>query len=300
MLLQWTFTQKPIVTLDVTAESFKLMAKIFISYRRDDSRASVGRLYDILVRYFEKNEIFMDVYTIQSGEDFVTAIEREVSSCDTLIAVIGPRWLDIQDEQGVRRITKPSDYVRLEIAAALKRPIHVIPALVERASMPSKNDLPDDLASLTRCNAIELSHERFAYDVGRLVQSVGGAYGKIGIHLGETYHSMVKTRVLDHNITFEIQVDLKKVGQIKGPSLNFSGGEPPEQGWKPLLLRVEAGVHNLSVIYRRSEFEMGTRSKEVSFQLKGGQILEFMIERETSSIGHAKIIIKPYKSIVNL
>jgi len=104
---------------------FNSMAKIFVSYRRDDSRASVGRLYDTLVKYFDKNEIFMDVYTIQSGEDFVTAIERAVSSCDTLIAVIGPRWLEIRDEQGIRRLTKPSDYVRLEIAAALKRSIHV-------------------------------------------------------------------------------------------------------------------------------------------------------------------------------
>lgn len=275
------------------------MAKIFISYRRDDSRASVGRLYDSLVKYFDKNEIFMDVYTIQSGEDFVTAIERAVSSCETLIAVIGPRWLEIRDEQGIRRLTKPSDYVRLEIVAALKRSIHVIPALVERASMPSKHDLSYDLAALTRCNAIELSHERYAYDVDRLVQSIGGAYGKIGIHLGDTYHSMVKTRVLNHNIIFEIQIDRKKVGQIKGPSLNFGGGEPSEQAWKPLLLRVEAGVHNLSVIYRRSEIEMGTKSNEVSFQLKGGQIIEFMIERETSSIGHTKIIIKPYKSLVN-
>ena len=276
------------------------MATIFVSYRRDDSKGSVGRLYDCLVKYFDRKEILIDAYTIRPGENFATAIEKSVSSCNALIAVIGPHWLNIEDEQGKRRLTKPRDYVRLEIAAALKNNIRIIPALVEGACMPGENDLPDDLVALGMCDVIELSHESFAYDVDRLVQSIGGAYGKVDVHLGTTYQSLVRTRMMNPINIFEVQIDQKKVGEIKGPELSFGKGQSPDKPWKSLLLRVEAGVHELSVVYRRSEFDTGTKSNEVSFQLKGGQTIQFMVEREASSVGHAKIIVKPKKSFVEL
>ena len=99
---------------------------------------------------------------------------------------------------------------------------------------------------------------------------------------------------------FDVQIDREKVGQIKGPELSFGKGHVPDKPWKSILLQVEAGVHMLSVVYRRSELDIGTRSNEVTFQLKGGQTIQFLIERETSSTGHAKIIIKPHKPILEL
>jgi len=59
-------------------------------------------------------------------------------------------------------------FVRLEIATALKRNIRVIPVLVDDASMPRASDLPDDLRSLVRRNAVEVSHTRFNADSERL------------------------------------------------------------------------------------------------------------------------------------
>jgi hypothetical protein len=47
-----------------------------------------------------------------------------------LIAVIGKRWLIFPDEEGGRRLDNPEDFVRIEIATALKRNIRVIPVLV--------------------------------------------------------------------------------------------------------------------------------------------------------------------------
>ena len=66
--------------------------QIFISYRRDDSSASAGRLHDRLLGQLPKNQIFIDV-NLEPGVDFVDAIEKGVGSCDVLIAVIGKRWL---------------------------------------------------------------------------------------------------------------------------------------------------------------------------------------------------------------
>lgn len=45
---------------------------IFISYRRDDSIASAGRLYDHLRDRF--GDVFMDVDAIDPGDDFVEVV----------------------------------------------------------------------------------------------------------------------------------------------------------------------------------------------------------------------------------
>ncbi len=43
--------------------------RIFISYRRADSAAEAGRLYDRLVEQFGRRNVFMDVDDIGPGED---------------------------------------------------------------------------------------------------------------------------------------------------------------------------------------------------------------------------------------
>jgi hypothetical protein len=103
-----------------------------------------------LFQHFSQNKIFMDVDNLDPGVDFFEAIEASVGSCDVLIAVIGKRWLISSDEEGRRRLDNPDDLVRLEIAAALKRNIRVIPVLVDGALMPRSSDLPDDLKLLVR------------------------------------------------------------------------------------------------------------------------------------------------------
>jgi hypothetical protein len=89
-----------------------------------------------------------------------------------LIAVIGKHWLLSSDGEGKRRLDNPEDFVRVEIATALKRNIRVIPVLVDGASIPRSSDLPDDLKLLARRNALEFSHSRFNADFGRLVAAI--------------------------------------------------------------------------------------------------------------------------------
>ena len=74
-----------------------------------------------------------------------------------LLALIGPQWLTITDENGQRRLDNPEDYVRLEIETALTRKIRVIPILVDDARMPRANELPPSLAPLVRRNAVEIN-----------------------------------------------------------------------------------------------------------------------------------------------
>src|SRR6266436_9089243 len=156
----------------------KMSGQIFISYRREESSAWAGRLSDRLSNHFPSNQIFMDVDSVDLGEDFVKTIEDTVGSCDVLIAVIGKGWLTLCDQEGQRRLDNPDDFVRIEIATALKRDIRVIPVLVDGASIPRSRDLPDDVKALVRRNALQLSHDRFRTDSERLESAVRRALEK--------------------------------------------------------------------------------------------------------------------------
>lgn len=154
------------------------MQGVFISYRRQDSQSAAGRLADDIKELIVDVPVFRDVETIAPGVDFVDAINRALQSCGVLLAVIGPRWLTAADSAGQRRLDNPDDYTRLEIATALKRnDVRVIPVLVEGALMPSPGELPADLQALARRNAVELSDNRWNYDVSRLAATVGEALG---------------------------------------------------------------------------------------------------------------------------
>ncbi len=148
------------------------MPSVFICYRREDSGAHAGRIYDHLAAHFAAHRVFMDIDTVDLGDDFVRAVEDRVSSCDALIAIIGDQWVNSTDSDGKRRLDDPNDFVRLEIATALRRGVRVIPVLVDGAAMPSAVDLPDNVAALVRRNALELNHVGFRHQIGRLIEAL--------------------------------------------------------------------------------------------------------------------------------
>lgn len=146
-------------------------AKIFVNYRREDAGGYAGRLYEWLSDRFGRERVFRDINAIEPGADFVAAIENEVASCEVVLVVIGRQWL-VCASDGRRRLDNPNDYVRLEIASALAGNVHVIPVLVEGASMPREHELPDDLKPLARRQALEVSETRWEFDVGRLLDTL--------------------------------------------------------------------------------------------------------------------------------
>jgi hypothetical protein len=77
-----------------------MMAKVFISYRREDSAPYAGRIRDRLERDLGRDLLFMDVDGIPLGITFVKVLREEVAQCGVLLAVIGPNWLDVCDEEG--------------------------------------------------------------------------------------------------------------------------------------------------------------------------------------------------------
>jgi len=151
--------------------------QIFISYRRDDSAGYARALYDRLVQHFSKERVFMDVDAIEPGLPFDEAIKSALDQCEVLLVVIGRRWMDKQAGIGLR-INDPKDFVRLEIAAALSRNIRVVPVLLDGASMPTEEELPEPLRELARRNALEVSNSRFGSDTESLILAVRKALGE--------------------------------------------------------------------------------------------------------------------------
>jgi hypothetical protein len=159
--------------------------RIFISYRREDTAYAAGWLYDRLADRYGAGQVFKDVDSIELGDNFVEVITSAVSSCDVLLALIGPQWLTIPDEHGRRRLDSSDDFVRLEIQAALTRKVLVIPILVDGARMPRAGELPDTLAELVHRQALGLSPARFASDTSQLLKVLDKTLGEVQSPAGE-------------------------------------------------------------------------------------------------------------------
>ena len=168
----------------VSCTSFGRFAlrSIFINYRRNDSEGEAGRLFDDLVLNFSDESVFMDVAAIEPGRDFRKAIDQSVANCSVLLAIVGLEWLETKDAAGGRRLDDPNDFVRIELASALRRDIPVVPVLVRGAKMPRVDQLPDDLKELAYRNAVELTHARWKSDVQVLIRALRP-------FMGETYVS---------------------------------------------------------------------------------------------------------------
>jgi TIR domain len=143
--------------------------RVFVSYRRDDSKHAAGRLGE---RLDERFKLFMDVDQIQGGAVFPAVVRKAVDEADVLLAVIGSEWLTLTAASGGRRIDQAGDWVAEEIGSALRRGTPVIPVLVDGARMPSSDELPPALADLPNRQAMRIAHESFAADSARLIQTI--------------------------------------------------------------------------------------------------------------------------------
>ena len=150
------------------------MSCIFISYRRDDSAYAAHQLRDRLADHFGIDNIIFDVESIPLGTDFRNYITEQITKCDVLLAVMGNEWLNTINA----RSDDPKDFVRIEIEAALKRDIPVIPVLVEKAVMPDDSALPKSLADLAYRNATEVrAGADFHSQLDRLVAALENLLG---------------------------------------------------------------------------------------------------------------------------
>jgi hypothetical protein len=180
--------------------------RIFISYRRDDSAGYAGRIFDRLSAHFGKDAIFMDVSAIEAGLDFVDVLENAVQSCDVLVALIGRQWLTLKDSFEKRRLDNPEDFVRIEIAAALKRKIRVLPVLVDGVNMPNSTELPSGLKSLARRNAVPVTHYAFDSDTHRLISQL-----EIALEATEKFKRLKEKEIEERQTHTQYQAEIERL-----------------------------------------------------------------------------------------
>jgi formylglycine-generating enzyme required for sulfatase activity len=152
-----------------------MSGKIFLSYRRDDAVAAAEKLRGGLTQAFGRKSLVKDMNDIPVGVDFVNYLEGQIAICNVFLAIIGPNWLEAQDGSGNRCIDDPHDFAVIEIAAALKRDIRVIPVLIDATPMPRLESLQEGLRPLLRRNPITVSMEHFDRDVSALIAKVRAA-----------------------------------------------------------------------------------------------------------------------------
>jgi hypothetical protein len=149
------------------------MNRIYISYRRSDTAAYAGRLFDHLNQHFGTGFVFMDVQgSIARGQDFVKAIDMALNTCDVALIIIGKHWATSTGPDGSLRLDDPNDWVRVETAAVLHRDIWVVPVLVDGAHLPKSAHLPEELRPLCNRSVCELTDLRWSYDVRELIRDI--------------------------------------------------------------------------------------------------------------------------------
>jgi hypothetical protein len=157
------------------------MPKITVSYRRADSDAITGRIFDRLAQRYGRESVFRDIDNIPPGIDFRDYIDGALKETSILLVVIGPRWLGAR--AGQTRISDETDPVRIEVEAAMQRGIPVIPVLVGNTRMPGPSQLPESLRKFAYHNALKVDpgqdfdhhSERLIRAMDRLLAEAGGS-----------------------------------------------------------------------------------------------------------------------------
>lgn len=156
------------VQIGTNRNNTSMTGRIFISYRRTETAWAARALFERLWRTFP-SRVFIDLESIALGADFTQVIDEHLSGCHAMLAVIGKDW---QKEIKDREQHQEDDFVRIELARALKRGIPVVPVLIDGAAMPKPRDLPGDLKSLAKRAGLPVTADTFDAQTKRIEDQI--------------------------------------------------------------------------------------------------------------------------------
>jgi hypothetical protein len=121
---------------------------IFISYRRENGDQIAKAVYD---RLRDKGyNVYLDVETLHSGA-FNEKLYSVIDECRDVLVILSPNALD--------RCVNDNDWVRLEVAHAIRSKKNIIPVMLRDFDFPP--ELPADITVLRYQNGIHASAEFF-------------------------------------------------------------------------------------------------------------------------------------------
>lgn len=159
-----------------TAPAKPSVPRLFVSYRTDDSVYAAAAIADRLTRAFGAENVFRDRDALTLGAVYPMKIRRALERSDTVLAVMGPSWLEARDSNGQRSLDNPHDWVRTELRMAFERDIPVVPVLLDNTPLPDPRQLPPDVAALPLSTYWQVRHQTLESDIRGLVEglSTGG------------------------------------------------------------------------------------------------------------------------------
>ena len=129
----------------------KVQYDVFISYRRSDGFATARLIYDRLIQ--QGYRVSFDLETLRSG-NFNTQLYERIENCRDVIVIVSADALKFRD-------VPEHDWLRLEIAHAMKLQKNIIPVFLRGVEIPPREDMPEDIAELVMKNGITASEEHF-------------------------------------------------------------------------------------------------------------------------------------------
>ncbi|MCL2523777.1 MAG: TIR domain-containing protein [Betaproteobacteria bacterium] len=131
---------------------------VFVSYRRDGGETMAILIRDRLAS--KGFNVFLDVESLNSG-NFNTKLLQVIESCNDFVAVLSPGALD--------RCANEDDWVRAEIAHAIKHNKNIVPIMLRGFEWPEH--LPEDIADLPMKNGVNANNnEYFDAAIDRLTE----------------------------------------------------------------------------------------------------------------------------------
>lgn len=107
------------------------------------------------------HRVFLDLSGIEGFSDWFETLTQQVQGSAAVISLVGREWLAALDKTNYPPGEVTKDFVRFEIAEALRRNVPVLPVLLDDASMPNSDQLPMEMQGLLRRHAMDLHSKRF-------------------------------------------------------------------------------------------------------------------------------------------
>lgn len=147
--------------------------------------------------------VFRDQSAIEPGDAFPARIEKAIRDAAVVLVLIGSGWLELRSAKSTqRRLEQAGDYVRREIELALEHGRTIIPVLLDGASMPLPEDLPNSIAALSLANAVNLSWQVGLREIAEKVRNEERRLTEeIRVPVGDTSPANAAARAMESSIS---------------------------------------------------------------------------------------------------
>lgn len=137
---------------------------VFVNYRGQDEKPAAD-IETALTHRLGHGVAFRDV-RMRAGTRFPRELKTRAAKSQVMLSIIGERW---DDPHTLALLQDPEDWVRREIATALRHRVQVVPILVGARPRLAADRLPADIRVLADIQGPHLPRDYDDADLHRLV-----------------------------------------------------------------------------------------------------------------------------------